>query len=135
MEKQDLSKFVGLPYKFLGTDYDGVDCIGLCQLFYKEHGINFEWRDGRPIQKDWFLTEPYRLARFMNKYFNRVKDVDSMEYGDIVLYEINGEGHTGVYVGEHKVLTILQSCEKSMIVRIRQNNIFFRCGYRKKVFD
>ena len=49
MEKQDLKKFVGLPYKFLGVDYHGVDCIGLCQLFYQEHGIDLEWRDGRPI--------------------------------------------------------------------------------------
>ena len=37
MEKQDLEKFVGLPYKFLGTDFAGVDCIGLCQLFYNQH--------------------------------------------------------------------------------------------------
>lgn len=42
MEKQDLKKFVGLPYKFLGVDYHGVDCIGLCQLFYQEHGIDLD---------------------------------------------------------------------------------------------
>ena len=52
MEKQDLKKFVGLPYKFLGIDYHGVDCIGLCQLFYQEHGIDLEWRDGRPIASE-----------------------------------------------------------------------------------
>ena len=34
MKKQDLTRFVGLPYKFLGTDFTGVDCIGLCQLFF-----------------------------------------------------------------------------------------------------
>ena len=61
------------------------------------------------------------------------KNVDDMQYGDIVLYEINGEGHTGVYVGEHKVLTILQQFQRSMIVRLRQNNLFFKSGYRKKV--
>ena len=84
MEKQDLKKFVGLPYKFLGVDYHGVDCIGLCQLFYQEHGIDLEWRDGRPIAKDWYVHEPYRLARFMHKHFTRVKNVDAMQYGDIV---------------------------------------------------
>lgn len=133
MEKQDLKKFVGLPYKFLGVDYNGVDCIGLCQLFYQEHCIDLEWRDGRPIAKDWYVYEPYRLARFMHKHFTRVKNVDDMQYGDIVLYEINGEGHTGVYVGEHKVLTILHQFQRSMIVRLRQNNLFFKSGYRKKV--
>lgn len=45
MQQQYLDRFVGIPYKFLGIDYDGVDCIGLCQLFYFEHGICLEWRD------------------------------------------------------------------------------------------
>ena len=55
-----------------------------------------------------------------------------MQYGDIVLYEINGEGHTGVYVGEHKVLTVLQQFQKSMIVRLRQNNLFFKSGTERR---
>ena len=45
MKKQDLTRFVGLPYKFLGTDFTGVDCIGLCQLFFNEHGYPIEIRE------------------------------------------------------------------------------------------
>ena len=39
MEQQNIERFIGLPYKFLGTDFNGVDCIGLCQLFLNEHHI------------------------------------------------------------------------------------------------
>ena len=50
MEKQEIEKFVGIPYKFLGTDYTGVDCIGLCQLFLCEHGYNIEISSSSKIQ-------------------------------------------------------------------------------------
>ena len=135
MEKQDLVKFVGIPFKFLGTDYDGVDCIGLCQLFYKEHGVNIEFRDGRPIDKQWYLKEPFRLARWLLKNFVKIEDFNQFQYGDVVLFEINGESHTGIYIGRNKVLTILEFYNRSMITRINQNNMYLRCGFRKVVCD
>ena len=130
MKKQDLSKFVGLPYKFLGTDFTGVDCIGLCQLFFNEHGYPIEIRDGRPIKKDWYLTEPYRLARWLVKNFNKIEKMEEMQYGDIVLFEINGESHAGIYIGNAKVLTILEVFKKSMIIHLKKHNIFYQCGFR-----
>lgn len=130
MERQDLTKYIGLPYKFLGTDFTGVDCIGLCQLFLCEHGIDIEIRDGRPITKDWYLTEPFRLARWLIKNFNKVENMYELQYGDIVLFEINGESHTGIYIGEYKVLTILEAFKKSMIIHLKANNMFYQCGFR-----
>lgn len=130
MEKQDLEKFVGLSYKFLGTDFTGVDCIGLCQLFYNQHGIDIEIRDGRPITKDWYLTEPYRLARWLVEHFDKIKEMENMQYGDIVLFEINGESHTGIYIDNGKVLTILEVYRSSMIFHLKKGNIFFQCGFR-----
>lgn len=132
MEKQNLTRFIGIPYKFLGTDFKGADCIGLCQLFFYEHGIKLEWRDGKDIPKDWYVKEPYRLARWLLKHFTRINNVDDMEYGDVVLFTINGEGHTGIYIGNHKVLTILAQFKTSMIMRLRQENIFFMSGFRRK---
>ena len=75
MEKQNIERFIGLPYKFLGTDFTGVDCIGLCQLFFFEHNLPIVIRDGRPITKDWYLTEPYRLARWLFKNFDKVENI------------------------------------------------------------
>lgn len=128
MKQQDLHKFIGIPYKFLGTDFDGCDCIGLCQLFMRSHGIDITWRDGRPIRKDWYLTEPFRLARWLCTYFNKVPSIDALQYGDIVLFEINGESHTGIYVGNAKVLTILEVFKTSMIMHLKKQNVFYQCG-------
>lgn len=75
MEKQNIERFIGLPYKFLGTDFTGVDCIGLCQLFFFEHNIPLVIRDGRPITKDWYLTEPFRLIRWLYANFDKVDDI------------------------------------------------------------
>ena len=130
MEKQNIERFIGLPYKFLGTDFTGVDCIGLCQLFFFEHNLPIVIRDGRPITKDWYLTEPYRLARWLFKNFDKVESIDDLRYGDIVLFEINGESHTGIYIDDYKVLTILEIFKKSMIMHLKRQNMFYQCGFR-----
>ena len=130
MEKQNIERFIGLPYKFLGTDFNGVDCIGLCQLFLNEHHIPVIIRDGRPITKDWYLKEPYRLARWLFKNFDKIDNIDDLRYGDIVLFEINGESHTGIYIDDYKVLTILEVFKSSMIMHLKRQNIFYQCGFR-----
>ena len=132
MIKQDLTKFIGIPYEFLGTDFTGVDCIGLCQLFYFQHGIPLIFRDGRPITKDWYLTEPYRMVRWFLAYFQKIEDIVDLQYGDVVIFEINGESHTGIYIDDFKVLTVLELFKKSMIIRLRKQNILYRCGFRLK---
>ena len=130
MEKQNIERFIGLPYKFLGTDFNGVDCIGLCQLFLNEHHIPMIIRDGRPITKDWYLKEPYRLARWLFKNFDKIDNIDDLRYGDIVLFEINGESHTGIYIDDYKVLTILEVFKSSMIMHLKRQNMFYQCGFR-----
>ncbi len=130
MEKQNIERFIGLPYKFLGTDFNGVDCIGLCQLFLNEHHIPVIIRDGRPITKDWYLKEPYRLARWLFKNFDKIDNIDDLRYGDIVLFEINGESHTGIYIDDYKVLTILEVFKSSMIMHLKRQNMFYQCGFR-----
>ena len=130
MEKQNIERFIGLPYKFLGTDFNGVDLIGLCQLFLNEHHIPVIIRDGRPITKDWYLKEPYRLARWLFKNFDKIDNIDDLRYGDIVLFEINGESHTGIYIDDYKVLTILEVFKRSMIMHLKRQNMFYQCGFR-----
>ena len=37
----DISKYLGIPYKHLGSDWTGINCYGLVRLFYKkELGIS-----------------------------------------------------------------------------------------------
>ena len=53
-----------------------------------------------------------------------------MQYGDIILFEINGESHTGIYLGNAKVLTILEVFKKSMIIHLKKQNVFYQCAFR-----
>ena len=132
MQKQDLTKFVGIPFKFLGVDYDGLDCIGLCQLFYKEHGYDIEFRDGKPITKDWYETAPTRMWKWFCKKCDKIENIYDLQYGDIVVFEIGGENHTSIYIGDFKVLTILEIYKKSMIVHLNKCEVLYRCGFRFK---
>lgn len=132
MKKQDLCKFVGIPFEFLGTTFNGVDCIGLCQLFLNQHGYDIEFRDGREINKDWYETEPLRLVIWLNRNFIKVKEINNLKYGDILLFEINGESHTGIYIDNMKILTILETFKKSMIIHLKKQNVFYKCGFRIK---
>jgi len=35
-KKIDIVKYLGIPYKHEGRDFNGIDCYGLFQLFYRE---------------------------------------------------------------------------------------------------
>src|SRR5690554_6259322 len=54
-------KLLGIPYAHNGRSYDGVDCLGLIYLFFKELGVEFPVDDEQGyIAEDWYLTEPDR---------------------------------------------------------------------------
>jgi cell wall-associated NlpC family hydrolase len=101
----NLSKYVGVPYKFLGEDETGVDCIGLIKWYYRDNGWSLVESDGKPIDKDWYSKDKYRLARYFLKHFDRTNDIEQLENGDILLFEINGEGHCGIMLSYGKFLT------------------------------
>ena len=77
-----------------------------------------------------YIKEPYRLARWLFKNFDKIDNIDDLRYGDIVLFEINGESHTGIYIDDYKVLTILEVFKSSMIMHLKRQNMFYQCGFR-----
>lgn len=46
----DINKFVGIPHYFGESSFDKCDCLGLCRLFYREHGYKEHIEDGKPIR-------------------------------------------------------------------------------------
>lgn len=101
---KDLKKYIGIPYKFLGEASDGADCQGLIKMYYRDHGWPLVESDGKPIEPNWYQKDKYRFARYFLKYFDRTEDIDSLEDGDIIMFEINGEGHVAIYVEYGKIL-------------------------------
>lgn len=130
------SDFVGIPYIFYGDDFKGTNCLGLCRLFYKEHGWPENFLDGKPITKDWQERDRTRLIRYLRDKFDETKDVQSLEYGDLILFEINGDYHMGIVLDYGDVLSMQVPCiegqASSTIYHRRWWTPFFRRGFKRR---
>ena len=54
--KIDIVKYLGIPYKHEGENFDGIDCYGLLKLFYRE--------EFNAIAPDYKYDEEWRLKDF-----------------------------------------------------------------------
>ena len=97
-------EYIGLPYKFNGSDENGVDCLGLVRMFYRKHGwIDID--DGLPIDKDtWMKQAPRRIMRFFGKHFDKAREPKDMRPSAVCIMLINGEIHFGIYLGYGRML-------------------------------
>ena len=142
-------KYVGIPYVLNGTGFDGVDCLGLCRLFYKEHGWKQTFWDGKePITHETYGTDRSwgRLMRYLDKHMQRVeveRDEDGdfvspveLEYGDVIVFNVRGDAHTGVYLQDGLVLAQMVPCiegESSSVLYHRHIwELGFKRAYRRK---
>ncbi len=105
----DTDKFIGIPHVFNGHDFDGCDCIGLCRLFYKEQGWPQRFWDNKEAiteenksdKENWL-----RLYKYLGRHFKRVRKPEEMEDGGVVVFNINGDLHLGIYAGRGNILAM-----------------------------
>lgn len=60
---QTAKKYLGIPYRHMGRDRSGLDCLGLAHLFYQEFGIDIPDGDGKPYSDRWVKEDPERYLR------------------------------------------------------------------------
>ena len=133
------NKFIGIKHYFGESSFDGCDCIGLCRLFYKEHGWPQTFTDDEPepVTKENY-AEPRmwaRLYRYLLKNFTRV-DYDDLDYGDVVVMNFDGDEHLGIYLEYGKVLGM----QVPTVYGVSQSTIYprewwtpaFKYGFRRK---
>ena len=126
---QETDKYIGKKYKFNGRTLDEFDCIGLLYLWGKEHGWNLDFSDGKLITHDWYEHSKYRMIRYLLKHMERI-DISHARHGDVVLWSIADESHTGIYLGYNKVLTTYPN-NISQIARLSLGSRFFVSFFRK----
>lgn len=130
---EDISKYVGIVHQFNGDTFENCDCIGLCRLFYKEHGWEQDFTDGKPVEPDWQKKDPFRLARYLNSHFTKTKSVEDLRFGDVVLFNIYDDYHLGLYLEYGKMLAmqvpVMYGVSMSTVYRRNYWTPFFVRGY------
>ena len=129
----NVTKYIGIPYKYNSDGYGGTDCLGLCRLFYREHGWKQTFRDGKPQGSLRQGGQGFRLARYLTKFFTRIKE-DELKYGDILIFNVLGDPHLGIYIANGDILAMQVPCNetsRSMIYHKRFWSRAFVGAYRR----
>jgi cell wall-associated NlpC family hydrolase len=137
----DISKFIGIPWKFNGDTEEGADCSGLALFFYRSMGWKPDTYD-KPQETEWYIRNPYKMERFLLKHFNKVKDATDLTFGDLILCKINGESHMLIYISYGRCLSSFPTTtaqwngttlpDHSMLLHRDIWKDGFICGFRRK---
>jgi cell wall-associated NlpC family hydrolase len=101
-------KYVGIPYKHAGRGMDGLDCLGLAHLFYRDCGIAIPDGDGIQYPPNWANEDKERYIRGILKEGKAVP-VDKLEPLDFVYFKFYGiVSHAGVMVDSSRFLHVLE---------------------------
>lgn len=104
-------KYIGIPFKPMGRNENGVDCVGLCMLIFKnEKGVIVD----DTVQK--YTAEEMRHFKSL-KHINKLIDDEltkwhevskkEIEPYDLCLYTVHGiECHAAICVDERRVLHV-----------------------------
>lgn len=104
-----MRRFIGIPFRDGKNCYQGANCYGLAQLFY---------RDIMEIDIPDLHTHSDHSNRVWATYLKEISEhwdnVESPEFGDIVAMAQNVAHprivqHVGIYIGEGKVLHTLSN--------------------------
>lgn len=92
-------KYLGVPYKWGGQSRSGMDCSGLVQRTFLDHGIKLP-----------------RTARSLMKAGTEVPSLAQAQPGDLII--TRGGGHVSIYMGDNKIIHAPYAGE---VVKIQKN--------------
>jgi len=123
--KTDFSKYVDIPYKHRGRDFDGCDCLGLVVLMYKEERgiilpdyLDIEYNCDLNENDDTYLEEGW--SEQMKKAWRPVKP--PLQKWDGLLFYANSRrvvaDHMGICIGDDKFLHTSAHYKMSMVSKL-----------------
>ncbi len=104
-----VAKYIGIPYCLAGRDTNGLDCLGLIHLFYRDCGIQIPDGDGAPYTNDWVKEDPERYLRGILRQ-GRAVSLNDLKPLDLVYFRIGKYiSHGGVMIDNQHFLHVLQN--------------------------
>jgi len=111
----NFSKYIGLPYKNKGRNFNGVDCYGIVYLIYKEEkninlpdfsDINYcsTWFKDNKNKENHILDNLYRVWNISNSIDKPYNSFDVMLFYSSPTKEV--VNHCGLYIGDNKFISI-----------------------------
>ena len=106
--EQIACKYLGVPYRHGGRDLNGLDCLGLIHLFYRDCGIAIPDGDGKPYSPNWVYEDPGRYLRGIKKIGKEVP-LNMIQPLDLVYFRLGAFiSHGGVMVDSHYFIHVFQ---------------------------
>ncbi|MGI5850710.1 MAG: peptidoglycan endopeptidase [Clostridiales bacterium] len=100
-----IEKYRGAKFLHNGRSLEeGIDCLGFVILFYRDLGVDLPNDDGKPIEEDWYKTNPNRYIRAIkNLGFKEVRFRDLRPL-DMVYFAISHNiiTHTGIMINKRE---------------------------------
>lgn len=101
----EIEKYLKIPFKNKGRDWNGVDCWGLVHLFYKEE-FGIQLPPYLDVNEKW--DEVGKIAAVMGVEKNKWKKVAIPQFGDVIMFNIVGiPVHVGIALDKKMMLHAL----------------------------
>lgn len=135
---EDITKYLGWKYGFNKSE-NQYHCVDLCRAWYTDHGYKHCFDDGKAEPKtleDFHANHQLRVLRYLLRYFTKVRDVNKLQHGDVVVFNISGDLHTGIYLQTGQILSMQVPCitNKSFSGLFREDlwKSYFVCGFHQE---
>lgn len=108
---ENIDKYIGIYYGWKSKDR--MTCLDLCKYWYSEHGYKQDFDDGKLYPKtmnEFNKHHRVRLMKYFLRNFTLVKDPEKLTHGDVVVFNVGGDLHTGIYLENGSVLAMQVPC-------------------------
>lgn len=134
----NFKKYINIPYKYMGRDFDGVDCYGLMYIIYK-YERKIELPDFLEIKydKNWYKKGGNHVLDCRGSIKNTWDDVsEPYKMFDGLLFYLNSKkivNHVGMYIGNGKFIHVHEgtnSCIERLDTKIWLSNLYSAIRYK-----